>query len=131
MSVEQVIKLVCEPEKDDYVAKTAAAIRKVVQCLKDAWPPQPSDLESEKFKISSKANEFLTCLLIVKGENQTSSRSARLRHSLAQDIVYIVTSGRVKMPKCLLLPSAIKKLTKSTELQISSDVWDIVFRTRF
>ena len=99
--------------------------------MKDAWPPQPSDLQSEKFKISSKVNEFLTCLLIVKGENETSSRSARLRHSLAQDIVYIVTSGRVKTPKLLLLPSAIKILTNSTELQISSDVWDIVFRTRF
>ena len=123
--------LVCEPEKDDYVAKAAAAIRKVVQCLKDAWPPQPSGLESEKFKIPSKANKFLTCLLIVKGENETSSRSARLRHSLAQDIVYIVTSGTVKRPKCLLLPSVIKIVTNSTELQISSGVWDIVFRTRF
>ena len=130
MSVEQVIMLICEPEKDDYVAKVAAAIRRVVQCLKDALPPQPSDLESEKFKISSKANEFLTCLLKVNRKNGTSSRSARLQHSLAQDIVYIVTSGRFKTPKRLLLPSAIKKLTKSTELQISSDVWDIVFRTR-
>ena len=123
--------LVCEPEKDDYVAKAAAAIRKVVQRLKDAWPPQPSGLESKKFKIPSKANKFLTCLLIVKGENETSSRSARLRHSLAQDIVYIVTSGRVKRPKRLLLPSVIKIVTNSTELQISSGVWDIVFRTRF
>ena len=131
MSVEKVIMLVCEPEKDDYVAKAAAAIRKVVQCLKDAWPPQPSGLESEKFKIPSKANKFLTCLLIVKGENETSSRSARLRHSLAQDIVYIVTSGRVERPKRLLLPSFIKIVTNSTELQISSGVWDIVFRTRF
>ena len=131
MSVEKVIMLVCEPEKDDYVAKAAAAIRKVVQCLKDAWPPQPSGLESEKFKIPSKADKFLTCLLIVKGENETSSRSARLRHSLAQDIVYIVTSGRVKRPKRLLLPSFIKIVTNSTELQISSGVWDIVFRTRF
>ena len=77
MSVEQVIMLVCELEKDDYVAKAAAAIRKVVQCLKDVWPPQPSGLESEKFKIPSKANKFFTCLLIVTGENETSSRSAR------------------------------------------------------
>ena len=120
MSVEKVIMLVCEPEKDDYVTKAAATIRKVVQCLKDAWPPQPTGLESEKFKIPSKANKFLTCLLIVKGENETSSRSARLRHSLAQDIVYIVTSGRVKRPKPLLLPSFIKIVTNSTELQISS-----------
>ena len=46
MSVEQVIMLYCEAEKDDYIPKVAAPIRKVVQCLKDAipWPPQPSDL---------------------------------------------------------------------------------------
>ena len=42
MSVERVIILFCQPEKDDYVAKAvAAAIRKVFQCLKDKmpWPP--------------------------------------------------------------------------------------------
>ena len=42
MSVEQVIMLFCQPEKDDYVVKTAAAaIKKVFQFLKDEmpWPP--------------------------------------------------------------------------------------------
>ena len=40
-----------------------------IRCLKDEmhWPPQPSDLEPEKFN----------------------------RHSVAQDIVYIATNGRV------------------------------------
>ena len=78
MSDEQVIMLFCEQEEVDYVAKAAAAaIRKVFQCLKDEMPgsPQPSDLESEKFEIPSKVNKFLTCLLIVKGENQIRSRS--------------------------------------------------------
>ena len=62
MSVKQLHMLFCQPEKDDYVTKAAAAIRKVFQCLKDEmpWPPQQSDLESEKFKIPSKVNEFLT-----------------------------------------------------------------------
>ena len=54
--------LFCQPKKDDYVTKAAAAIRKVFQSLKDEmpWPPQQSDLESEKFKIPSTVNEFLT-----------------------------------------------------------------------
>ena len=45
MSVEKVIMLFCEPKKDDYVAKAAAAIRKVLQCLKNEmpWPPHSSD----------------------------------------------------------------------------------------
>ena len=75
MSFEQVIILFCEPEKDGYVAKAAAAIRKEAKCLKDemAWRPQPSDLEAEKFKIQSKLNEFLIYLLT---ENEISSRGA-------------------------------------------------------
>ena len=50
MSVEQVIILFFEPGKDDYAAKSAAAIRKEGKCLKDhsPWPPQPSDLKQEK-----------------------------------------------------------------------------------
>ena len=45
-----------------------------------------------------------------------TSRSARLKFSLAQDIVYIVTKGRIKTPKSILLPSSIKQLTNNTEL---------------
>ena len=61
-----------------------------IKCLKDEmhWPPQPSDLEPEKFN----------------------------RHSVAQDIVYIATNGRVKTPKSLLLPGVIKMLTNNTEV---------------
>ena len=38
------------------------------------------------------------------------------RHSVAQDIVYIATNGRVKTPKSLLLPSVTKTLTNNTEV---------------
>ena len=55
-------------------------------------------------------------LAIVKGENEIRSRSTRLQHSLPRDIVHIITSGRVKTPKSLLLPSFIKTLTNNTEL---------------
>ena len=92
MSVEQVIILFCEPEKDDYVAKAAGAIRKEVKYLKDEmpWPPQPSDLKPEKFKIRSKLNEFLTCLLAGKGENEISRQSARLEdeHNFFSSEIY-------------------------------------------
>ena len=103
-----------EPEYDDYVAKAVTATRKEVKCLKDemSWPPQPSDLEPEKFKIPSKLNEFLTNLFTVKGENEISSRSAKIWHSLAQDIVYIVTSRRVKTPKVYYYQVSSKRLLK-------------------
>ena len=45
-----------------------------------------------------------------------SSRQARLKHSIAQDIVNIVSNGKVKTPKSLLLPSIIKQLTNNTEI---------------
>ena len=79
-------------------------------------PPQPSDPEPEKFKFLSNLNGFLTRLLAVKGENEISSRSTGLQHSLAQDIVYIVTSRRVKFPEGLLLPSVIKTFTNNTDV---------------
>ena len=58
MSVEKVIMLVCEPEKDDYVAKAAAAITKVVQCLKDAWPSQPSVLNQKNLRFRPRRISF-------------------------------------------------------------------------
>ena len=61
--------------------------------------------------------EFLTTLITGKDcDDQMSSRQARMKHSIAQDTVYIVSNGKVKTPKSLLLPSNIKLLTSSTEI---------------
>lgn len=43
-----------------------------------------------------------------------NSTKARLRLSLAQGIVYIVTEGRLKTRKSVLLPSIIKQLINKT-----------------
>ena len=93
------------------MAKAAVLIHKEIKEMKDEmpWPPQPSDLEPEKFGIPEKLRQLLTILITGQdNEGQMTSRSARLRHSLAQDIVYSVTKGRSKPPKSLLLPSIIK-----------------------
>ena len=45
-----------------------------------------------------------------------NNRSARIRLSLAQDVVYNVTEGRVKTPKSVLLPTVVKQLTNNTEI---------------
>ena len=69
------------------------------------WPPQPNDLNLDNYKMSKKKKlgEFLTTLITGKdNEDDISSRHARLRHSLAQDTVYIVTKGRIKTPKSVL-----------------------------
>ena len=81
------------------------------------WPPQPNDLNPDNFNMPKKLGEFLTTLITGKDDDDgISSRHARLRHSLAQGIVYIVTDGRIKTPKSVLLPSIIKQLMNNTEL---------------
>ena len=51
-----------------------------------------------------------------ENEEQRSNRSARIRLSLVQDIVYSVTEGKVKTPKSVLLPTVVKQLTDNTEI---------------
>ena len=68
-------------------------------------------------KCQKKLGEFLATLITGKDDQDgISSRHARLRHSLAQDIVYIITKGRIKTLKSVLLPYIIKQLTNNTEL---------------
>ena len=40
----------------------------------------------------------------------------RIKLFIGQDVIYIVTSGRVKTPKSILLPTFIKTVTNNTEL---------------
>ena len=120
IDVEKVIKDLSEKrEQSCYVAKTARFIHKEIKAMKDEmpWPSQLNDLNPDNFKMPKKLGEFLTTLIASKDDKDgISSRHARLRHSLAQDIVYIVTKGRIKTPKSVLLPSIIKQLTNNTEL---------------
>lgn len=96
-------------------SKIAISIHKEINEMEDTvpWPPQPKDLSPEHFTIPNKLGQFLTVLLSGQDdEGKMSSRIERLRFSLAQDIVYIVTNGRVKSPKSVLLSSTIKQLTQ-------------------
>ena len=62
--------------------------------------------------------EFLTSLVTGKDcDDQMSSRQARPKHSIAQDIVYIVSNGKAMTPKSLL-PSIIKQLTNNKIINI-------------
>ena len=56
-------------------------------------------LWTRKIKIPSKLNEFSTCLLTIKEENEISSRRAWFRHSLSQDIVTSSIVGEWKHQK--------------------------------
>ena len=92
------------------VGKSGKQIRKDIMDLQDnlPWPPQSHDLTPEKFQIPQSLDLLLKTVM--------SSRPARLRFSIAQDIIYTTTEGRIKTPKSILLPTMVKTLTNSTEL---------------
>ena len=69
MSVEQVITLICDPEKDDYVAKAAPAIRKEGRCLKDEMPCLLNRAILNRKNLRSRPSR-----MSFKGENEISSQ---------------------------------------------------------
>ena len=82
-----------------------------------AWPFTPALVDWDNFRIPELLRTFLTCVL--SGEpysNSLSQRIHQLVHSYGQDLVYSVTCGRVKPPKHILLPNAVKTLTGNTKL---------------
>ena len=75
--------------------------------------------------MPKRLGEFLSTLVTGKdSNNQMSIRQGRVKHSITQDIVYIVSNSKVKTPKRLLLPSITKQATNKTE------IINIVYRLR-
>ena len=119
MSKEKIFQeLYKSREEKNGIANAANIIRKEIKDLTDElpWPPQPTDLEPDKFIIPSNLEAFLLYLFGGKEDDELSSRNSRYQHSLAQDLIYTVTGGRVKTPKSLLLPSVVIALTNNTEI---------------
>ena len=56
------------------------------------WLPRPEDLNSENFNYPEKLDQLIDAIF----KNQPD----RLKLSIMQDLVYNVTRGRVKTPKC-------------------------------
>jgi hypothetical protein len=84
-----------------------------------SWPPREDDLNQEKTSayIPHLLNLFLTVLISGKeSESCQSERSIRLIESYAQDIVFAVTRGVVKTPKCVLFPTVVKALCNNIEV---------------
>ena len=119
MIVDAAILALCKEDDDEkIISKVASIIRNEVKEMKDElpWPPQPADLEPEKFVLPRNLDRFLTNLFAAKEDQNLSSRNATIKYSIGQDIIYNLTSGRVKTPKSVLLPSVIKTLTNNTEI---------------
>jgi hypothetical protein len=82
------------------------------------WPPVPAELKDASIYIPASLKSFLKMLLSGETDNSAtvSARVHRLVESLGQDIVYGITCGKVKTPKQILLPYAVKSLTGCVEL---------------
>ena len=70
------------------------------------WPPQPKDLEPEKFTLPNKLNLIMKSFL-----NDIDEQSSHTDPLRGQDI-YAITKGIVRTPKIILLLFMIKTLTK-------------------
>ena len=69
------------------------------------WPPQAGDLSIDSFKhlnLDDSIFTFLNTILSSKASNSTSSRVARLKMSLGQDLIHAVSNGIAKTPKNIL-----------------------------
>ena len=99
---------------EDAVTKAAWQMRNDIkqQDNKQMWPP---NVDQSELLIPDSVTKFLQTLL--SGNcNSPSDRIKRLVTSFGSDFIYAVTCGRIKPPKHVLLPFAVKSLTGNTEL---------------
>ena len=81
-----------------------------------SWPPRPSDLAESAMNVPKELNSFLQTLMIGKKEwpdEDCHQRVQRLMKSFAQDLMFGESRGKIKAPKQILLPYAVKTLTNN------------------
>jgi hypothetical protein len=79
------------------------------------WPPDPSNTDKDHVNLPDPLQLFLQVALT--GEvGSASQRIEWLINSIGQDIIYGASRGKVKPPKHILLPFAIKSLTGNVEV---------------
>ena len=103
---------------DKIVVHAADIVRKEIQGTTDqiSWPPQANELRPEKINIGHFTDLFLNKLLSGEVIPSRSQRVSRLKLSFGQDLIYAVTTGKIKTVKSVLYPSVIKSLSNNTEL---------------
>ncbi len=119
ITTEKIFKVLYTSQDDDQVIiDCAKLIRKEITDMKEEipWPPEPEDLEPDAFHIPRQLERFLLYLFGNKSSEDASNQNARYQHSMAQDLIYTVTAGRVKTPKSLLLQCVVKSLTNNAEI---------------
>ncbi|KAL8573826.1 hypothetical protein ACOMHN_019099 [Nucella lapillus] len=78
------------------------------------WPPSASFLLSDETKPPKSVLQFMKTVL--SGKKAITEKKEVVASSIAQDMCYAVTNGTWKMPKHVLLGTAIRHLTGSAEM---------------
>ena len=85
------------------------------------WPPYSTTINEENISVPTVVYNLLAWILSEDGEREdekvnVDENCQRLVLSLAQDLLYNVSKGRMKTPKHVALPIAVKNLTRSKEV---------------
>ena len=79
------------------------------------WQPDPHTTDRDHINIPESLQVFFQ--VVLTGEvGSTSQRIERLITSIGQDVLYGASRGKIKPPKHMLLPFAIKSLTGNVKL---------------
>ena len=100
----------------DATVKAAMQLRYDIEKIDviQSWPPNP---QQDKDIIPESVTQFLYTLLTGESDcGNHSERIQRLATSFGSDLVFAVTCGKLKPPKHILLPFAVKSLTGNTNL---------------
>ena len=119
-------KFLKEPEDvplKNYVYHAAKTVHAALlsQELNMPWPPYSTTNNEENIIVPIVVYNLLAWILCEDGEGEdervnVDENCQRLVLSLAQDLLYNVSKGRMKTPKHVALPIAVKNLTGSKEV---------------
>ena len=103
------------------IHRAAIDIHKAIQRTENkmSWPPHPSDLAERAMNVPKELDSFLQTLMTRKKDRPDEDchpRVQSLMKSFAQDLMFGVSRGKIKPPKQILLPYAVKTLTNNVEL---------------
>ena len=107
----------CQDKK--HYRNTAVYFRDLIQSIKfdKPWPPLPEELDENYVPVPHELLDFLHTLLGgIKKDETVSYKQEIISYSVAQDIIYSVTNGKIKPAKHILLAWAVKALTGNIEL---------------
>ena len=83
-----------------------------------SWPPKEKELQAENVQnfIPSLLDTFCSTLLSGKHGTENGEGKTLRKNSIAQDIIYSVSNGRLLTPKSVIFPTVMKSLCNTTEV---------------